>query len=189
MLSEAIKDNIKLREELTNINRTQPWWREQGCCLQHHWSRWQKSINQRSPASEWASWWRGSWGTGQTRTLWCWYWGEKQAQSGDHVPSLPPLDKWSEMSGWRSIMSDVNYGISNVGTVMTSCAGTQHLPQYHGKLERVKFGVSLDQVCRPDLPGPLLVSNLQHSGHFFMFAFTAFAPHVIENIHLSFLIS
>ena len=55
-------------------------------------------------------------------------------------------------------MSDVNYGISNVGTVMTSCAGTHHLPQYHGKLERVKFGVSLDQVCRPDLPGPLLVS-------------------------------
>ena len=58
-------------------------------------------------------------------------------------------------------MSDVNYGISNVGTVMTSCAGTQHLPQYHGKLERVKFGVSLDQVCRPDLPGPLLMMLLK----------------------------
>ena len=57
-------------------------------------------------------------------------------------------------------MSDVNYGISNVGTVMTSCAGTQHLTPYHAKLERVKFGVSLDQVCRPDLPGPLLVSWL-----------------------------
>ena len=56
-------------------------------------------------------------------------------------------------------MSDVNYGISNVGTVMTSCAGSQHqLGQYHAKLERVKFGVPLDQVCRPDLPGPLLVS-------------------------------
>ena len=56
-------------------------------------------------------------------------------------------------------MSDVNYGISNVGTVMTSCAGTHHLGQYTAKLERVKFGVSLDQVCRPDLPGPLLVSS------------------------------
>ena len=62
------------------------------------------------------------------------------------------------MSGWRAIMSDVNYGISNVGTVMTSCAGTQHITPYHAKLDRVKFGVPLDQVCRPDLPGPLLVS-------------------------------
>ena len=55
-------------------------------------------------------------------------------------------------------MSDVNYGISNVGTVMTSCAGTQHLTPYHAKLERVKFGVPLEQVCKSDLPGPLLVS-------------------------------
>ena len=58
-------------------------------------------------------------------------------------------------------MSDVNYGISNVGTVMTSCAGTQHLTQYHAKLERVKFGVPLAQVCRPDLPGPLLMMLLK----------------------------
>ena len=66
------------------------------------------------------------------------------------------------MSGWRAIMSDVNYGISNVGTVMTSCAGSQHLtPSYHAKLERVKFGVPLDQVCRPDLPGPLLLMLLK----------------------------
>ena len=51
-------------------------------------------------------------------------------------------------------MSDVNYGISNVGTVMTSCAGSQHIAQYQAtKLERVKFGVPLSQVCRPDLPG------------------------------------
>ena len=48
-------------------------------------------------------------------------------------------------------MSDVNYGISNVGTVMTSCAGTQHLTPYHAKLERVKFGVPLEQVCRPEV--------------------------------------
>ena len=25
---------------------------------------------------------------------------------------------------------------------------------------RVKFGAPLDQVCKPDLPGPLLVSNV-----------------------------
>ena len=64
------------------------------------------------------------------------------------------------MSGWRAIMSDVNYGISNVGTVMTACAGSQagQLGQYHAKLDRVKFGAPLEQVCRPDLPGPLLVS-------------------------------
>ena len=55
------------------------------------------------------------------------------------------------MSGWRSLMSDVNYGISNVGTVMTSCAGTQHhIGQYHAKLERVKFGVGLEQVSCHD---------------------------------------
>ena len=30
--SEAVKDNIKLREESTNINRTELWRREQGCC-------------------------------------------------------------------------------------------------------------------------------------------------------------
>ena len=41
------------------------------------------------------------------------------------------------MSGWRALMSDVNYGISNVGTVMTSCAGSHHnLGHYHAKLER-----------------------------------------------------
>jgi hypothetical protein len=62
----------------------------------------------------------------------------------------------------RNIMSDVNYGISNVGTVMTSCAGSQHqLRPYVGKLERVKFGVPLDQVCKPDLPGPLLMMLLK----------------------------
>ena len=60
-------------------------------------------------------------------------------------------------------MSDVNYGISNVGTVMTACAGSQagQLGQYHAKLDRVKFGAPLEQVCRPDLPGPLLVSSDQ----------------------------
>ena len=31
-------DDIKLREEITDINRTEPWWREKGCCLQHYWS-------------------------------------------------------------------------------------------------------------------------------------------------------
>jgi len=59
-------------------------------------------------------------------------------------------------------MSDVNYGISNVGTVMTSCAGSQHqLKPYSGKLERVKFGIPLDQVCKTDLPGPLLMMLLK----------------------------
>lgn len=63
---------------------------------------------------------------------------------------------------FRNIMSDVNYGISNVGTVMTSCAGSQHqLRPYSGKLERVKFGIPLDQVCKTDLPGPLLMMLLK----------------------------
>jgi len=65
-------------------------------------------------------------------------------------------------STFRNIMSDVNYGISNVGTVMTSCAGSQHhIRPYVGKLERVKFGAPLDQVCKPDLPGPLLMMLLK----------------------------
>ena len=38
----------------------------------------------------------------------------------------------------------------------------QHLTAtYHAKLERVKFGVPLEQVCRPDLPGPLLMMLLK----------------------------
>ena len=47
--------------------------------------------------------------------------------------------------------------------VMTSCAGGQagQIGQYHAKLERVKFGVGLEQVCRPDLPGPLLLMLLK----------------------------
>lgn len=65
-------------------------------------------------------------------------------------------------STFRNIMSDVNYGISNVGTVMTSCAGSQHhMRPYVGKLERVKFGVPLDHVCKADLPGPLLMMLLK----------------------------
>lgn len=72
-------------------------------------------------------------------------------------------EKTSRMSStFRNIMSDVNYGISNVGTVMTSCAGSQHhMRPYVGKLERVKFGAPLDQVCKPDLPGPLLMMLLK----------------------------
>jgi len=59
-------------------------------------------------------------------------------------------------------MSDVNYGISNVSTVMTSCAGSQHqLRPYTIKLERVRFGEPLDKVCKPDLPGPLLLMLLK----------------------------
>lgn len=60
-------------------------------------------------------------------------------------------------------MSDVNYGISNVGTVMTSCAGSQHhMRPYVGKLERVKFGAPLEQVCKSNnLPGPLLMMLLK----------------------------
>lgn len=59
-------------------------------------------------------------------------------------------------------MSDVNYGISNVSTVMTSCASAQpqHV-QYHRRLEKVKFGVPLDMVCKKDIPGPLLMMLLK----------------------------
>ena len=29
-------------------------------------------------------------------------------------------------------------------------------------IDRVKFGVPLEEVCQKDIPGPLLVSNLYH---------------------------
>ena len=34
--NEAVKDDIKLREEIIELRS---WWREQGYCLQYYWSR------------------------------------------------------------------------------------------------------------------------------------------------------
>lgn len=48
---------------------------------------------------------------------------------------------------------------ATLGTVMTSCG---HPPgPYPHRLEKVKFGVALDEVCKPEIPGPLLVLILK----------------------------
>lgn len=44
-------------------------------------------------------------------------------------------------------------------SVVTSC-GHPAVPYPH-RLEKVKFGVTLDEVCKPDIPGPLLVLILK----------------------------
>ncbi|KAG7187890.1 hypothetical protein KM043_013861 [Ampulex compressa] len=55
------------------------------------------------------------------------------------------------------------------GNVVTSCAYPTSIPPYPRRLEklwyifpfRVKFGVPLDEVCKNDIPGPLLVLILK----------------------------
>jgi len=45
------------------------------------------------------------------------------------------------------------------GSAVTSCA---HAPApYPCRMEKVKFGVPFDQICKPDIPGPLLVLILK----------------------------
>lgn len=44
--------------------------------------------------------------------------------------------------------------------LLTSCSHSQSTP-YPNRLEKVKFGVPLGEVCKPDIPGPLLVLILK----------------------------
>ncbi|CAB4062225.1 ARHGAP20 [Lepeophtheirus salmonis] len=54
------------------------------------------------------------------------------------------------MSSWGEKMT----------SVVTACGTTHGIP-YARRLEKVKFGVPLDQVCKKDIPGPLLVMLLK----------------------------
>lgn len=57
------------------------------------------------------------------------------------------------MSSWAARMHRRAATFSNV---VTSCG---HPPgPYPRRLEKVKFGVPLEEVCKNDIPGPLLVS-------------------------------
>lgn len=58
-----------------------------------------------------------------------------------------------EMSSWAARMHRRAATFSNV---VTSC-GHPSGP-YPRRLEKVKFGVPLEEVCKNDIPGPLLVS-------------------------------
>ncbi|XP_037070701.1 uncharacterized protein LOC119091895 isoform X2 [Pollicipes pollicipes] len=60
------------------------------------------------------------------------------------------------MTSWTERM---HRGAATLGTVVTSC-GQQAVP-YPRQLEKVKFGFPLDQVCKKDIPGPLLVLILK----------------------------
>ncbi|XP_058463118.1 uncharacterized protein LOC131437650 isoform X3 [Malaya genurostris] len=60
------------------------------------------------------------------------------------------------MSSWAQRM---HRRAATLGSVVTSC-GHPGSPYLH-RLEKVKFGVSLDEVCKNDIPGPLLVLILK----------------------------
>ncbi|EDS43530.1 conserved hypothetical protein [Culex quinquefasciatus] len=60
------------------------------------------------------------------------------------------------MSSWAQRM---HRRAATLGSVVTSC-GHPGSPYPH-RLEKVKFGVPLDEVCKNDIPGPLLVLILK----------------------------
>lgn len=60
------------------------------------------------------------------------------------------------MSGWAVKMQR---RAAHLGSAVASCA---HPPApYPCRMEKVKFGVPFDQICKPDIPGPLLVLILK----------------------------
>ncbi|XP_055952343.1 uncharacterized protein LOC129988204 isoform X4 [Argiope bruennichi] len=60
------------------------------------------------------------------------------------------------MSGWAQRM---HRGAATISNVVTACG---HTPvPYPTRMEKVKFGVPLDQVCKHDIPGPLLILILK----------------------------
>lgn len=61
------------------------------------------------------------------------------------------------MSTWAQRM---HRRAANLGSVVTSCGHPGPGPYPH-RLEKVKFGVTLDEVCKNDIPGPLLVLILK----------------------------
>ncbi|XP_046827117.1 uncharacterized protein LOC124427820 isoform X2 [Vespa crabro] len=62
------------------------------------------------------------------------------------------------MSSWTERM---HRRAATLGNVVTSCGHTSSVPPYPRRLEKVKFGVPLDEVCKNDIPGPLLVLILK----------------------------
>ncbi|XP_055383742.1 AF4/FMR2 family member lilli-like isoform X2 [Condylostylus longicornis] len=61
------------------------------------------------------------------------------------------------MSSWAQ---RVHRRAADLGSVVTSCGHPGPGP-YPYRLEKVKFGVPLDEVCKNDIPGPLLVLILK----------------------------
>ncbi|XP_037907176.1 uncharacterized protein LOC119649201 isoform X3 [Hermetia illucens] len=61
------------------------------------------------------------------------------------------------MASWAQRM---HRRAADLGSVVTSCGHPGPGPYPH-RLEKVKFGVALDEVCKKDIPGPLLVLILK----------------------------
>ena len=61
------------------------------------------------------------------------------------------------MSSWAQRM---HRRAATLGSVVTSCGHPGPGPYPH-RLEKVKFGITLDEVCKNDIPGPLLVLILK----------------------------
>ncbi|XP_012250539.2 uncharacterized protein LOC105682899 isoform X1 [Athalia rosae] len=62
------------------------------------------------------------------------------------------------MSSWTERM---HRRAATLGNVVTSCGHPSSVTPYPRRLEKVKFGVPLDEVCKNDIPGPLLVLILK----------------------------
>ncbi|XP_014229523.1 uncharacterized protein LOC106654251 isoform X2 [Trichogramma pretiosum] len=62
------------------------------------------------------------------------------------------------MSSWTERM---HKRAATLGNVVTSCGHPSSVSPYPRRLEKVKFGVPLDEVCKNDIPGPLLVLILK----------------------------
>nr|CAD7424075.1 unnamed protein product [Timema monikensis] len=67
---------------------------------------------------------------------------------GAHGKGCDRMTSWAERMHRRA---------ATFSNVVTSC-GHPSVP-YPRRLEKVKFGVPLDEVCKQDIPGPLLVSR------------------------------
>ena len=61
------------------------------------------------------------------------------------------------MSKWAARM---HRRAATLGSVVTSCGHPGPGPYPH-RLEKVKFGILLEEVCKPEIPGPLLVLILK----------------------------
>ncbi|KAG5314002.1 RHG20 protein, partial [Acromyrmex insinuator] len=66
--------------------------------------------------------------------------------------------RFCTMSSWTERM---HRRAATLGNVVTSCGHPSSEPPHPRRLEKVKFGAPLNEVCKNDIPGPLLVLILK----------------------------
>lgn len=91
----------------------------------------------------------------------CWIPSTEQlVDSGVFVSDSVDVTFVKVMVGWAAVMTSwaarMHRRAATFSNVVTSC-GHPSGP-YPRRLEKVKFGVPLEEVCKNDIPGPLLVS-------------------------------